>query len=75
MLTNDFLHGIRPEERIGCRILWITSYVVCLPVAAVGRLTGWRWMSWTPERNGSRSIVKEASSMARYIVGCTYSAH
>lgn len=45
-------------------LVFFTSYPFLLTVAAVARLTGWRWQPWPPGRDGYGSIVRETSDMA-----------
>ena len=75
VLTNDFLHGVHRDERFGCRMLWLITFLICLPVATLGRLTGWRWQPWSPGPNGYDSIIKEANLSAKHIVGSVYSKY
>ncbi|MDJ0869971.1 MAG: hypothetical protein QNK03_28020 [Myxococcota bacterium] len=43
-------------------------------VAALGRLTGWRWRPWPPGRDGYGSILGEARSAAETYVGCAFTS-
>jgi hypothetical protein len=62
-------------ERWFCRCLWVVSFFVFLPVAAVAQLTHWHWKPWSPGADGYQSAVREASSIADVIVGQSLSGY
>ena len=70
MITKKELHGISQGEFWSSNGLWLVSFVLVLPVAALAQLTGWRWKPWIPSHS---SAIREARSAADRIVHLSFS--
>ncbi len=70
---NAFARGLRHDEVWSCRFLWLVCFASLLPVAAVARLSGWRWRPWPARANGYQSVVQEARHMSTALAGSVFS--
>jgi len=60
-MTHDVRSGI-DRDAIDFRLIYITSFIIFLASAALGRLMPWRWRGWSSGRRGS--IISEARAAA-----------
>jgi hypothetical protein len=61
------------EDRSSGLLIKVICFTIFLPVAALARLTGWRWKPWPPGPSGYGSIISETRSMARVVAGIAVS--
>ncbi len=45
-----------------------------LALAAIARLTGWRWEPWAAAPGGRRSVLKEATEAAKNTIALSHTA-
>ena len=70
---SELMHGIRNRDQWHCRLLFLACFLALLPVAAVARLSGWRWKPWPKGSHGYRSAWQEARANAAIAVGTVLS--
>ena len=70
---KQLTRGLRKNEVWSCRFIWFVCFAVFLPVAIVGRLSGWRFRPWTATRKGYRSVFREAGRMSTTVTGTVFS--
>ena len=59
----------RRSEQRQYRVLFVITFSILLPIAAVARIFSWKWRPWPPGSNGYASVISEARSMARTVAG------
>ena len=74
-MAGKTLHGIEPDEYWHCRLIWLSAFVVILPVAIVASLTAWHWQPWDAGPGGYESPFREADLVSSRILGIVYSSH
>lgn len=60
-------HMAQAQDQLQFRLIYASSFVVCLAGATLCRLTGGRFRPWPPGPTGYRSIVAEARSAANTV--------
>jgi len=62
----------RERESREFRRLVAVSLPAFLVLAALGKLTGWRWQPWPESREGRRSVFREARETAETCIALSF---
>ncbi len=63
----------RRSGGLGENLIFVLSFAAVLPVAAVARVSGWRWQPWPPGAAGYQTVVREARLAAGTITATVFS--
>jgi light-harvesting complex 1 beta chain len=55
---------MRRQESIYFHLIFAVTFTLFFVVAAVARLSAWKWSPWPPGPNGYSTVVNEAKSAA-----------
>ena len=71
--AGGLARSIRSEAR---QYRWMVAlaFPVMLVMAAIARLSGWRWQPWPPGPMGYRSIVTEAKEATVTYIGFAFAS-